>query len=391
MGHGEPGKHLSMVIDDVLYFSADDGSTGGELYAYNTSNGSDPWLVADLFSGVTGSSPGHFMQVLVDDIIYFDARGGNSNGIELWSYDTTDHSTQRVTDINSGTGHSRPGAFFSTLVDDTIYFSATDGTSGVELWAYDTSNHSTWRVADICTVGSCNLAPAYGRPDGSAPGYNMQVLVGDTFYFDAFNTGAGAELWAHDTSNDSTWNVAEMTSGTGSGISAISSSMLQIAVGDTLYFSAQDGSNSMELWAHRGAEFTPPPANVNGASSCSSAPSLPLGLSIDSSTCTISGTPTVEAVNETYTVTAVLSGVTYQTTVWISSAYLPLVSSVEGANLSVDVPMTNITFEYNDSSLFTLTNPSWAPMAISTSADGPMGVYAADVDGDGELEIVTAS
>ena len=48
------------------------------------------------------------------------------------------------------------------------------------------SNHSTWRVADICSVGSCNLAPAYGRPDGSAPGYNMQVLVGDTFYFDAF-------------------------------------------------------------------------------------------------------------------------------------------------------------------------------------------------------------
>ena len=124
VGHGDPGKHLSMVIDDVLYFSADDGSTGGELYAYNTSNGSDPWLVADLFSGVTGSSPGHFMQVLVDDIIYFDARGGNSNGIELWSYDTTDHSTQRVTDINSGTGHSMPGEYLSHLVGDTIYFSA---------------------------------------------------------------------------------------------------------------------------------------------------------------------------------------------------------------------------------------------------------------------------
>ncbi|MEC7280146.1 MAG: FG-GAP-like repeat-containing protein, partial [Candidatus Thermoplasmatota archaeon] len=145
--------------------------------------------------------------------------------------------------------------------------------------------------------------------------------------------------------------------------------MLQIAVGDTLYFSAQDGSNSMELWAHRGAEFTPPPANVNGASSCSSSPSLPLGLSIDSSTCTISGTPMVETINRTYNVTAVISG----------------------ADLYLAVPMTNITFEFNDSSMFTLTNPTWTPSAISTSANGPMGVYVADVDGDGDLDIVTAS
>ena len=77
------GKHLSMVIDDVLYFSADDGSTV-QVYAYNTSNGSDPWLVVDLFSDMTDSSPGHFIPVLVDDIIYFDARGGIQT-VLVWS------------------------------------------------------------------------------------------------------------------------------------------------------------------------------------------------------------------------------------------------------------------------------------------------------------------
>ena len=45
----------------------------------------------------------------------------------------------------------------SILVGDTLYFSANDGSSGIELWAHDTSNASTWRVADISSgTGSSN-------------------------------------------------------------------------------------------------------------------------------------------------------------------------------------------------------------------------------------------
>ena len=88
--------------------------------------------------------------------------------------------------------------------------------------------------------------------------------------------------------------------------------------------------------------------NVAGAT-CGISPSLPTGLSIDSKTCTISGTPTVETSNTTYTVTAVMSGVTYQTSVWLTSSYLELTPSVEGADLYLDTPMTDITFHYNAS------------------------------------------
>ena len=88
--------------------------------------------------------------------------------------------------------------------------------------------------------------------------------------------------------------------------------------------------------------------NVAGAT-CNISPSLPTGLSIDSNTCTISGTPTVETSNTTYTVTAVMSGVTYQTSVWLTSSYLELTPSVEGADLYLDTPMTDITFHYNAS------------------------------------------
>ena len=84
----------------------------------------------------------------MDDTIYFSATDGTT-GVELWAYDTSNQSTWRVADINSGSQDSKPGEHLNLLVGDTIYFSADDGTTGVELWAYDTSNQSTWRVADI--------------------------------------------------------------------------------------------------------------------------------------------------------------------------------------------------------------------------------------------------
>ena len=81
--------------------------------------------------------------------------------------------------------------------------------------------------------------------------------------------------------------------------------------------------------------------------SCVATPSLPAGLNIDSSTCTISGTPTAETSNTTYTVTAVISNVTYQGSVWLStSPYGTITSAVEGAHLNLGEAMTPITLNY---------------------------------------------
>ena len=44
----------------------------------------------------------------------------------------------------------------------------------VMVWAHDSSNHSTWRVADI-----------YSGSGTSWPGAYMHLLVGDTVYFSA--------------------------------------------------------------------------------------------------------------------------------------------------------------------------------------------------------------
>ncbi|WP_338172870.1 hypothetical protein [Candidatus Poseidonia alphae] len=89
------------------------------------------------------------------------------------------------------------------LVGDTLYFSAYDGSSGYELWAHDTSNASTWRVADIDS----------GILAAVTPEQYMSILVGDTLYFSANDGSSGIELWAHDTSNASTWRVADIQRG----------------------------------------------------------------------------------------------------------------------------------------------------------------------------------
>ena len=245
------------------------------------------------------------MAILVGDTLYFSANDGSS-GHELWAHDTSNASTWQVADIRSGTGSSSssyPGQFMTILVGDTLYFNANDGSSGRELWAHDTSNASTWQVAEI-----------HPGPLGSNPGAYMAILVGDTLYFSAndySNSGSsGHEPWAHDTSNASTWRVADIYSG---GATSSPGEYMAILVGDTLYFSANDGgsgsSGGTELWAHQPGEITSLSSgsgggsgsggmtNLTNATSCVASPSLPNGLNIDSSTCTISGTPTVATTN----------------------------------------------------------------------------------------------
>ena len=70
-----------------------------------------------------------------------------------------------------------------------------------ELWAHDTSNLSTWQVADINSGGN------------SKPGEYMAILVGDTLYSVRRMMSDRTELWAHDTSNHSTWEVDNLSLG----------------------------------------------------------------------------------------------------------------------------------------------------------------------------------
>lgn len=231
-----PGYYTRIkAFGTTLYFSATDGTTGYELWAHDTVGGST-WQVSDINSGSDDSLPGRYSGLtLVGTTLYFDADDGNS-GTELWAHDTQGSSVWQVYDINAGPLGSDPGenAGF-TSVGSVIYFDASDSNAGRELWAHDATTGSTWRVVDI-----------YGGSSGSYPGFRAGLAVVDsTLYFDAYTTTGGRELWAYETTTDSTWQVADINSTGSSGPGDLADLTV---VGTRIYFDADDGINGRELW-----------------------------------------------------------------------------------------------------------------------------------------------
>ncbi|MDP7373371.1 MAG: putative Ig domain-containing protein, partial [Candidatus Poseidoniaceae archaeon] len=79
------GERMSFLVGDVIYFDAF-GNNGTELWAYNTSNNTG-WMVSDI-NNFSHSNPGEHLSVLVGDTIYFSADDG-STGVELWAHNTS--------------------------------------------------------------------------------------------------------------------------------------------------------------------------------------------------------------------------------------------------------------------------------------------------------------
>ena len=182
----------------------------------------------------------------------------------------------------------------SILVGETIYFSADDGNSGAELWAHNTFNNSTWRVKDISSSGSSN------------PGQYMSILLGDTIYFSANDGTTGTELWAHDTSNGSTWRVADIYTGSFGSAPGYWSGTIQVE--NTIYFSANDGATGHEFWAHQPSRIDYNTNTGGDVITWALNASLPSGVSFGTNNGTFYGTPTQLWPQKSYMVWANNSG-----------------------------------------------------------------------------------
>ena len=238
-------------FENKLYFSADDGENGNELWVSDgTSSGTQ--LLVDLRPGSDnygynyGSNPGGFTEF--EGKLYFSANDGE-NGSELWVSDGTVEGTQLLVDLRLGSNNygynysSSPGGF--TEFEGKLYFTANDGENGRELWVSDGTSSGTQLLADI------NPSSNYGNSYGSYA-RNFTEFDGK-LYFTADNGENGDELWVTDGTSSGTQLVADINSGSDNYGNSYSSNADDFTVLDgKLYFTADDGENGRELWVSDG-------------------------------------------------------------------------------------------------------------------------------------------
>ncbi|HSK80057.1 MAG TPA: ELWxxDGT repeat protein [Thermoanaerobaculia bacterium] len=215
-------------VGGTLFFGADDGVHGGELWKVNAT-GTGVELVADIRPGAAGSNPHPWLSK--DGELIFSANDGD-HGRELWRSDGTEAGTDLIRDLNPGAPSSVPDPYnlfeyHYALPDGTFLLGADDGVHGNELWRSDGTEAGTVLVKDISSGA-----------DGSSP-FSFAPLNGKVV-FAASTPDLGREIWSTDGTGAGTVLFADATPG------AASSSLGDLtAVGSQLFFlSGFDASNT---------------------------------------------------------------------------------------------------------------------------------------------------
>ena len=230
-------------INDTLYFIANDGIKGEELWKSDgTAEGTV--LVKDILPGANGSFGSFYYYgstynnfTEVNGTLYFTAYD-DTNRKELWKSNGTAEGTVLVKDdvyVKDGVYYDGSSYVTQNLINinDTLYFTANDDTNGEELWKSNGTSEGTVLVKDI-------------DPNGSSAPENLTEVNG-TLYFTAYDDTNGVELWKSDGTSEGTVLVKDIQPGNSS-----SSPNELTEVNGILYFTAYDDTNGKELWKSDG-------------------------------------------------------------------------------------------------------------------------------------------
>lgn len=284
----DPGAASSEPRDLVglgkrVYFSADDGVHGREVWMTDgTADGTR--MLADIRPGTPGTPGSSPMSLTVaDGKLFFQADDGQ-HGTELWVSDGTAAGTHMVKDIGDKPAGSFP--YDPTAVGDGLFFSATDSKHGTALWRSDgtaagtvlvkdffpggfdppvpvpilpdhfmaagdrlfltawdgTGSYSQLWVTDGSEAGTVKLLDGLGEDPRSGHTVSL-VVAGETLFFNR-----GDDLWKSDGTPQGTVLVKDLPS------TGFSVPKQLHAVGDEVAFIARTGQNGYELWMSDGTE-----------------------------------------------------------------------------------------------------------------------------------------
>jgi ELWxxDGT repeat protein len=199
----------------------------------------EPALVKDVWPGLANSfSISGNALINVNGTLFFRARD-DVQGFELWKSDGTEAGTLLVKDIGPGNNTARqliPQLL--TNLNGTLFFIMDDGIHGLELWKSDGTEGGTVLVKDI-NPGSNS---AFSRLITDS-----LVAVNNTLFFTANDGVNGVEVWKSDGTEGGTVMVKDIRAGdNGSAPTRLTD------VNGTLFFVAGDGTHG--LWKSDGTE-----------------------------------------------------------------------------------------------------------------------------------------
>jgi len=211
------------VVGNAIYFSADDGIKGTELWKTSENNGTPITVLVKNINttAAAGSNPSQLTNV--NGKLVFVADNGNS-GSELFFSDGTIAGT-KLKDINTSTSSSPTGL---TSLGNLVFFAATQGGVGNELFYFNP-------ISEVLTLA----ADVDGAATSSSPQY-LTNAYGD-LYFSANTAANGREVYKW--SNGTTTRISDINA------NAASSNPLEFKVVNTdLVFFADNGTSGSELW-----------------------------------------------------------------------------------------------------------------------------------------------
>ncbi len=216
-------------VEDQLFFVADDRVHGRELWLSDgTTEGTR--LVRDIGPNINGSHPYTVEQLTnVNGTLFFVASDGLEND-RLWKSDGTESGTVAVGGVEA---RFLPGGLSNLVnVNGVLYFASSTSPDS-ELWRSDGTEAGTYLVKDV-------------NPNGGSEPTHLTNVNGTLFFLAHGADGLG--LWKSDGTQAGTLLVMDLPRE----VAGTTDANFLTAVGDLLYFVADDGTSGRELWRSDG-------------------------------------------------------------------------------------------------------------------------------------------